>query len=52
MKTMRITTEKGCAYVERQFFRLWWMRVSPKYDTNIQAYNWVRRQGKVNLLKK
>lgn len=52
MKTMRITNDGGYVYVERQFFRSWWLRVSPKYRTNIQAYNWVRGKRNVNLIKK
>lgn len=52
MKTLRIVNEKGCVYVERNFFRRWWFRVSPKWSTNIQAYNWVRKQGDVNLVKR
>jgi len=52
MKTLRIVNDGGCVYVERQFCRTWWLRVTPRYKTNIEAYNWVRRQGKVNLLKK
>ena len=51
MKTLRIVNDCGCAYVERQFFRRWW-RVSPYYKSNIEAYNWVRDKGKVNLVKK
>lgn len=52
MKTLRIVNEKGCVYVERNLVCRLWYRVSPKYKTNIEAYNWVRRQGKVNLIKK
>jgi hypothetical protein len=52
MKTLRIVNEKGCVYVERNLFCRWWVRTSPKYRTNIEAWNWVRRQGKVNLVKK
>lgn len=52
MKTMRIVSEKGCVYVERQIFRRWWIRVSDRYRTNIEAYNWVRRQRNVELVKK
>lgn len=52
MKTLRIVNDGGCVYVERQFCRRWWLRVTPRYKTNIEAYNWVRRQGKVDLLKK
>ena len=52
MKTLRIVNDGSCSYVERQFCRRLWLRVTPKYKTNIEAYNWVRKQGKVNLLKK
>lgn len=51
MKTLRIVNEKGCVYVERNLFRRWW-RVSPYYKTNIEAYNWVRRQRNVDLITK
>ena len=53
MKTLRIVSEKGVSYVERGFFgrRLGFV-VSPKYKSNIEAWNWVRRQGKVNLVTK
>lgn len=52
MKTLRIVNKDGCVYVERNIFRRWWVRVSPKWATNIQAYNWVRRQRNVELIKK
>lgn len=40
MKTLRIVnTRNECVYVERLFFRRWWCRVTPKYKTNIEAYN-------------
>lgn len=52
MKTLRIANDGMYSYVERQFCRRWWLRVTPKCKTNIEAYNWVRRQGKVNLVKK
>jgi hypothetical protein len=52
MKTLRITNERGCAYVERQFFRRWWVRVTPYYKSNIEAYNYVRSKKDVELLKK
>jgi hypothetical protein len=52
MKTMRIANDGLCTYVERQFFRRWWIRVSPKWTTNIQAYNWVRGKRNVELIKK
>ena len=53
MKTLRIVnTRNECVYVERLFFRRWWCRVTPKYKTNIEAYNWVRRQRVVELITK
>ena len=53
MKTMRIINQSNrCSYVERQFFRRWWVRVSPKYRTVIEAYNYVRKSGDVNFIKK
>lgn len=52
MKVMRIVSADRCAYVERQFFHRWWVRVSPYYRSNIEAYNWVRRKGDVELLRK
>ena len=52
MKTLRIVNEKGCVYVERNFFRRWWYRLSRKFDTNIEAYNWIKRQRNVNLVTK
>lgn len=52
MRTMRIMNDGGFVYVERQFCRRWWFRVSPYYGSNIEAYNWVRRQGVVNLIRK
>lgn len=53
MKTLRIVNSRNeSVYVERLFFRKWWVRVSPKWATNIQAYNWVRRQKDVELIKK
>ena len=52
MKTMRIVNADRCVYVERQYFRRWWVRVSPYYRSNIEAYNWVRGKSDVKLLKK
>ena len=53
MKTLRIVNARNeCVYVERLFFRRWWCRVTPRYRTNIEAYNWVRRQRDVELIKK
>lgn len=51
MKTLRIVNEKGVAYVERGFLgRRLWFRVTPKYGSNIEAWNWVRRQRDYELL--
>lgn len=53
MKTMRIVNSRNeSVYVERLFFRRWWIRVSPRWTTNIQAWNWVRGKRNVNLIKK
>lgn len=52
MKTLRIVNEKGCVYVERNFFRRWWYRLSRRFTTNIEAYNWIKRQRNVNLVTK
>ena len=53
MKTLRIVNkENRCSYVERRVLRRFWVRVSPYYKSNIEAYNWVRRCGECNLLKK
>ena len=53
MKTLRIVNSRNeCTYVERLFFRMWWFRVSPKWRTNIEAYNWVRRQRDYELVTK
>lgn len=52
MKTLRIVNEKGCVYVERNFFRRWWYRLSRMFATNIEAYNWIKRQRNVNLVTK
>lgn len=52
MKTLRIVNEKGCVYVERNFFRRWWYRLSGSFATNIEAYNWIKRQRNVNLVTK
>lgn len=53
MKTLRIVNARNeYSYVERLFFRSFWFRVTPKYKTNIEAYNWVRKQRDVNLIKK
>lgn len=52
MKTMRIINEKGCVYVERRVFRKWWYRLSPVFRSNIEAYNWVKRQNDVRLVTK
>ena len=53
MKTLRIVNSRNeCAYVERLFFRRWWVRVSPYYKSNIEAYNWARRCRDAELIKK
>ena len=53
MKTMRIVNSRNeSVYVERLFIRRWWIRVSPRWTTNIQAWNWVRGKRNVNLIKK
>lgn len=52
MKTLRIVNDRGSVYVERRCFCRLWFRVSPKWSSNIEAYNWVRRQGDVNLVKR
>lgn len=53
MNTMRIVNSRNeSVYVERNFLRMFWVRVSPCYKTNIEAYNWVRRQSNVELVKK
>ena len=52
MKTLRIINrDNRCSYVERRVLRCFWVRVSPYYRTNIEAYNYVRRCGEVNLVK-
>lgn len=51
MKTLRIVNKDRCVYVERNFFRRWWVRVSPYYKSNIEAYNYVRSRRNVNLIK-
>lgn len=52
MKTLRIVNEKGCVYVERRLFRRLWYRLSRSFGSNIEAYNWMRTQKNVNLIKK
>ena len=52
MKTLRIVNEKGCVYVERNFFRRWWYRLSKRFATNIEAYNRIKRHRNVNLVTK
>lgn len=53
MKTLRIVNKDNrCVYVERRVLRIFWVRVSPKWSTNIEAYNWVRRQRDYKLLTK
>lgn len=53
MKTLRIVNSRNeRTYVERLFFRRWWVRVSPYYKSNIEAYNWARRCRNAELIKK
>lgn len=53
MKVLRIVNrDNTCVYVERRVLRFFWRRVSPKFSTNIEAYNWVRRQSDVKLIRK
>lgn len=53
MKTMRIVNSRNeRVYVERLFFRRWWVRISPSWVTNIEAWNWVRGKRNVNLVKR
>lgn len=53
MKTLRIVNKDNtCVYVERRYCRMFWFRVSPKFSTNIEVYNWVRRQRNVELIRK
>ena len=53
MRTLRIVNrDNTCVYVERRVLRLFWRRVSPKFSSNIEAYNWVRRQKDVELIRK
>lgn len=53
MKALRIVNrDNTCVYVERRVLRFFWRRVSPKFSTNIEAYNWVRSQGGVKLIRK
>lgn len=53
MKTLRIVNKKNvCVYVERRCCYFFWRRVSPIFVSNIEAYNWVRRQRDVELIKK
>lgn len=51
MKTLRIVNEKGCVYVERRFFRRLWYRLSKRFGSNIEAYNWAKGQ-KASLVTK
>lgn len=52
MKTLRIVNDGRCVYVERNILRRWWVKVTPCYKSNIEAYNWVRKQRNVRLMKK
>lgn len=53
MKTLRIVNRDNTqVYVERRVLRFFWRRVSPKFSSNIEAWNWVRKQRDVELLTK
>lgn len=53
MKTLRIVNRDNTqVYVERRVLRFFWRRVSPKFSSNIEAYNWVRKQSDAVLVKK
>lgn len=53
MKTLRIVNrDNTCVYVERQYCRLFWFRVSPKFSSNIEAWNWARKQRDARLVTK
>lgn len=53
MKTLRITNRDNTeVYVERRVLRFFWRRVSPRFSSNIEAYNWVRRQRDYRLITK
>lgn len=53
MKTLRIVNRDNTeVYVECRVLGWFWRRVSPKFSSNIEAYNWVRKQSKVKLLTK
>ena len=53
MKTLRIVNKRNvCVYVERRCLGFFWRRVSPIYMSNIEAWNWLRKQGDYRLLKK
>lgn len=53
MKTLRIVNrDNTCVYVERQYCRLFWFRVSQKFSTNIEAWNWARKQRDYKLITK
>ena len=45
MKVLRIVSRGNVVYVARRLLCIFWYRVSPKYRTNIEAWNWVRSQG-------
>ena len=47
-----VNRDTTCVYVERRVLRFFWRRVSPKFSTNIEAYNWVRIQSDVKLIRK
>ena len=53
MKVLRIVNKRNvCVYVERRYLGFFWSRVSPMYMSNIEAYNWVRKQSDYRLLRK
>lgn len=52
MKVLRIVSSGNGVYVARRIFGFFWYRVSPRYRTNIEAWNWVRKQKDVELVKK
>lgn len=53
MKTLRIVNRDNTeVYVERRVLRMFWRRVSPSFSSNIEAYNWVRKQKDAFLVTK
>lgn len=49
---MRIVNERGCVYVERRILRCFWYRLPGRWSSSIEAWNWVRRQGGVKLVRR